>query len=225
MTVPAPKTPLRTNIYVDGFNLYYRAVRSRPEYKWLDIRALARLLLAPENQIQKIWYFTANASGWKDPDLPQRQLTYIAALKTLPEVEVVRGNFQHKTVWAPMAIKPEDSHFRPCPEWVWIHKTEEKGSDVNLATHLIADAFRGSFDVAVVLSNDTDLVEPVRVVTTELKKPVGLICPCENPAKSLKSVASFLRHITPARLAQCQFPDTIPGTKLQRPASWVAKTP
>jgi len=49
---------------------------------------------------------------------------------------------------------------------------EEKGSDVNLACHLVNDAWAGRFDAAVVISNDTDLVEPIRIVTQELKKNV-----------------------------------------------------
>ena len=35
---------IRTNVYIDGFNLYYRALRRTP-YRWLDVRRLAQLLL------------------------------------------------------------------------------------------------------------------------------------------------------------------------------------
>jgi hypothetical protein len=52
---------------------------------------------------------------------------------------------------------------------------EEKGSDVSLASHLIHDAWAGRFKAGAVLSNDTDLVEPIRIVTQELKKPVVLL--------------------------------------------------
>ena len=60
----------------------------------------------------------------------------------------------------------------PYPVVAKVWKTEEKGSDVNLASHLVYDACQGSFDVAAVLSNDTDLVEPIRIVTQELGLPV-----------------------------------------------------
>ena len=53
---------------------------------------------------------------------------------------------------------------------VLVFKVEEKGSDVNLASHLLFDAFRGAFDAAAVLSNDSDLVEPIRIVTKELSR-------------------------------------------------------
>jgi len=38
---------MRTYVYVDGFNLYYSALKNTP-YKWLDLRALfARILPNP----------------------------------------------------------------------------------------------------------------------------------------------------------------------------------
>jgi hypothetical protein len=109
----------------------------------------------------------------------------------------------------------------PFPEVAKVWKTEEKGSDVNLGSHLIRDAFQGEFDVAAVLSNDTDLVEPIRIVTEELRLPVGLLCPVAKPADGLASVASFIRHIRRRHLQLSQFPETIPGTAISRPLSWI----
>ena len=57
---------------------------------------------------------------------------------------------------------------------------EEKGSDVNLASHLLVDGFRDRYDLAVVISNDSDLTEPVRFVREDLNKPVGVLNPHPN---------------------------------------------
>ena len=57
------------------------------------------------------------------------------------------------------------------------HAMEEKGSDVNLAAYLLNDAWEGRFDAAAVISNDTDLVTPTRMVTAERGKPVFIVCP------------------------------------------------
>lgn len=217
MTAP-PAPTLRTHLYVDGFNLYYRAVRGTP-YKWLNLLDLARALLRPENDIQRIRYFTANISGKRDPDAPRRQQAYLRALATLPQITIHKGKFLISHKWAAIAKPPVDL-VKPDPVTVYVMKTEEKGSDVNLATYLVRDAFRHEFDVAVVLSNDTDLVEPMRIVTAELGKRVGLICPVHSPARSLTRVATFLRYITAARLAAAQFPSPIPGTTIQKPATW-----
>lgn len=102
-----------------------------------------------------------------------------------------------------------------------VHTMEEKGSDVNLASHLLNDAWSGAFDAAVVMSNDTDLVTPIRMVTTERGKPVIVVCPGRWPmAPKLKNVASGVRHIRRSMLKAAQFPPRLPGTTISKPRGW-----
>lgn len=56
-------------------------------------------------------------------------------------------------------------------------RTDEKGTDVNLAAHLLHDGFKNLFDLAVIVSNDSDLREPVRMVKEVLKRPIGILNP------------------------------------------------
>ena len=98
---------------------------------------------------------------------------------------------------------------------------EEKGSDVNLAAHLLNDAWKGLFDAAVVISNDTDLITPIRMVAVERAKPVFVVCPGRwQMAPQLASVATYQRHIRSAMLTSAQFPTPIPGTTIRKPATW-----
>jgi hypothetical protein len=98
---------------------------------------------------------------------------------------------------------------------------EEKGSDVNLAAHLLNDAWKGAFEAAAVFSNDTDLVEPIRMVAVERAKPVFVVCPGRwAMAPALQRVATHQRHIRKPMLAASQFPDPIPGTTIRKPAGW-----
>lgn len=102
---------------------------------------------------------------------------------------------------------------------------EEKGSDVNLAVHLLNDAWAKSFDAAVVISNDTDLVEPIKLVAQGLGKPVYLLTPPGRftAARPLLNVATYQRHIRQAHLTASLFPDPIvaaDGTVINKPASW-----
>jgi hypothetical protein len=208
----------RTAIYVDGFNLYYRALKGTA-FKWLDLNVLCRDALRPSNDITRIRYFTAMVSGKRDPAMPQRQQTYLRALRTIPHLSIHTGRFLVMQKWAALH-EPPPYLFRPTPATVSIVKTEEKGSDVSLATWLVRDGFKDEFDVAVVLSNDTDLVEPIRMVVEEVGKPVGLLCPTKAPARSLAKVATFCRFLTTGRLAAAQFPDRIDGTTIRRPETW-----
>ena len=101
------------------------------------------------------------------------------------------------------------------------HQMEEKGSDVNLAAHLLNDAWKGLFDVAAVISNDTDLVTPIRMVTAERGKPVFIVCPGRwQVAPKLKQAASYVRHIRRSMLNASQLPNPIPGTVIAKPAGW-----
>ena len=89
---------MRTWVYVDGFNLYYGALKGTP-HKWLDLAALARQVLPATHTVEKIKYFTARVSGAADPDAPRRQHLYLSALSTLPEIEIHYGRFLSKAVW------------------------------------------------------------------------------------------------------------------------------
>jgi hypothetical protein len=217
---------MRTNIYIDGFNLYYRLLKENPQFKWLDLRALATILLQPQNQIRTIRYYTAGISGRFDPSAPARQQVYLDALQSIPEITIHLGSFLVTKPWSGLVHPPQmrggavPQFSLPYPVVAKVWKTEEKGSDVNLASHLLRDAFQGSFDAAAVLSNDTDLMEPIRIVTQELGLPVGLFCPVPKPAAGLVQVASFIRHIRVHHMQESQFPDTIPGSLFARPASW-----
>ena len=98
---------------------------------------------------------------------------------------------------------------------------EEKGSDVNLAAHLLNDAWNELFEAAAVISNDTDLLTPLRMVTTERRKPVVIVYPRRwQVAPKLRDAASHVRHIRPAMLRAAQFPDKLPGAAVSKPTGW-----
>ena len=76
----------------------------------------------------------------------------------------------------------------------------------------------GLFDAAAVISNDTDLVTPIRMVTAERNKPVFIVCPGRwQVAPKLNQAASYVRHIRRSMLKTAQFPDPIPGTGIAKP--------
>jgi uncharacterized LabA/DUF88 family protein len=256
---------MRTWVYVDGFNLYYGALKGTP-FRWLNVVELARQLLPANYVVDRVKYFTAHASGVADPDLPRRQHAYLSALRTLPEIEIYFGRFLAKTMWRPITNLPvagaqihsaatvtlpagsykvqggslstpatlvvrtypkkgitERKAASPLVDALIaeVHAMEEKGSDVNLGAHLLNDAWKRAFDAAAVFSNDTDLVEPIRMVAVERAKPVFVVCPGRwNMAQALQRVATHQRHIRKSMLIASQLPDPIPGTTIRKPTSW-----
>jgi len=207
----------RTNVYIDGFNLFYGALKGSP-YKWLDLDALCRHLL-PKDSINRIRYFTARVSARPDdPQLPVRQEMYLRALGTLPSVSVHLGVFYVSIVRARLAHPPTSG-----PKTVEITKTEEKGSDVALATYLMLDACRGDCDTAVLVTNDSDLREPLRLVREELGLITGVVNPHSPDKRSRALQATFFKQLRRSALAASQFPVQITdsrGRKLTKPAAW-----
>ncbi len=210
---------MRTNVYVDGFNLYYGCLKGTP-YRWLDLEALCARLLT-NNRVHRIRYFTARVSARpnKAHD-PVHQDKYLRALATLPTVSIHLGSFLTKPTKMPLALPRPGG-----PKFADVLKTEEKGSDVNLATYLLADAFRGDAAAFVVVSNDSDLTEPIRIVRHELGKVVGVINP-HPPNKRSRALLSckptFFKQIRRGALAASQFPETLTdatGT-ITKPAGW-----
>lgn len=207
---------MKAYVYVDGFNLYYRGLKNT-EHKWLNIKILSQKLLDPGDHVTAIRYFTADVSPRSgDTDAPTRQQAYLRALRTLPELTIHKGRFLPKTKKRPLVSDPS--------KFVEIHDTEEKGSDVNLASHLLNDAFNNRFDVALVISQDSDLCEPMRMVCKEIRKVViiGWLEPT-SPGKRYKAVSSAIRHATPAMLSRSQFPDPVigrGGAHICKPTPW-----
>jgi uncharacterized LabA/DUF88 family protein len=202
----------RTIVYIDGFNLYYRVLKDTP-HKWLDIAAFSAAVLPSSCSIQRINYYTAHVSGRIDRGSPVRQHAYLRALRTLPNVHIHFGKFMVTKKWSGLVLPPDfrptapgPLGFSPAVAYVW--KTEEKGSDVNLGVHLVRDAYKGAFDEAAVLTNDTDLVDAIRIVTQDVKLPVTLLTPVAKPATSLVNVSSAFRHVA-SYVGPCQLPDPI----------------
>jgi uncharacterized LabA/DUF88 family protein len=227
---------LDTHVFIDGFNLYYGLLRETP-FRWLDLERFCDLLL-PKNRVTAIYYFTARVDGRDhDPDQPARQQAYLRALQSLPRVQIEFGTFLSNVVRRPQvetnAANPKrhvEVHGQPVlarnpdgtPKLVHVLKTEEKGSDVNLAAFLLRDAFRKACSCAVVISNDSDLLTPIRIAKSECGLTVGLVPPRRRGSIELKALADFVIDPRTHHLERSQFPDTFDdddGT-VHKPVSW-----
>jgi hypothetical protein len=209
---------VRINVYVDGFNLYYGSLKGQP-YKWLNLEKMCELLL-PNFEVQRVRYFTALVKERADnTQAPVRQSAYLRALSTLPKVDIHLGSFLTKPKRMLLAAPPLTG-----PRTVEVIKTEEKGSDVNLATYLLVDAFREDAEAFAVVSNDSDLTEPIRIVRHELDLVVGLLNPQPKPSQRLMQCRpSFAKPIRAGVLRTSQFPTVVTdsaGASITKPTGW-----
>lgn len=207
----------RVNVYVDGFNLYYGVARNTP-YRWLDLLRLSEGLVRPGHEIHRIRYFTARVTN---DEAAVRQAAYLRALATIPILTIHEGRFRTHPVSLPLTDGSGTAS---------VFRTEEKGSDVNLASWLLFDACDRDFEIALVVSNDTDLVFPVREARRRFGVAVGVSCPVyhgdRHPSRELVEATDFNVHITKKRrglLRRSRFPDPVEdrdGRPVRKPEAW-----
>lgn len=208
----------RTIVYIDGFNLYYCALK-KSAFKWLDLDLLCNnLLSSSKHQIIKIKYFSARISARPDdPQAPTRQDVYWRALKKhCPNIEIIEGFFLRSEKFSHLA--PSAGH-----GIVKTVKTEEKGSDVNLAVHMLNDAWKNNYDCAVMLSNDSDMYESLRLIKSDCTKQIGWVYfdfPNVHISQKINNIIDFKLRLSNSILAKSQLPNNIPGTTICKPKSW-----
>lgn len=196
---------MRVGVYIDGYNLYYggrRMIGREAGWKWLDLRALATRLVAEQRawtgaRIERIVYCTARVHQGLNPDGHHEQDAYLKALISHGSIDHIEfGKYVVGVRPRPLAVKGRRPGDTPCivtsdwpvmvqsslgtpqPDALFMVSTlhqEEKGTDVNVATHLVTGVLSGSVDAAVVVTNDSDLSLPVRVARDRV--PVGLVNP------------------------------------------------
>ena len=198
---------MKTYVYIDGLNLYYSLKRVHA-HKWLDLKNLTTVYLPPAHyQIKAIKYFTSRVHNTsEDPRKANRQDIYFRALRTIPKLKIICGNLKKRQVKG-RACYYKEGKYREGTKLVTISKWEEKESDVNMATYIVGPAYKYDYDLAVLISNDTDLITPLQYVKKELKKKVGVISPRRKIHNLLIGATHFQKRITPKALRQSLFPE------------------
>lgn len=192
----------RVCCYIDGFNVYHAlddfnraSGGAKAHYKWLDLMALMRVFTDPAiHTIESVKFFTAYPT-W-NPQKEQRHRNYTSALEHCG-VTVIPGQFKNK-----------DAYCKNCR--TTYSAREEKESDVNIAMHLIHDAHLGLFDQAFLVTNDSDLLGPVRMLTSAFpKKKIKIIAPpFRRHSKELWAAATAQGKVSEQHVAFCRLPES-----------------
>lgn len=207
-----------TNIYIDGFNLYYGLLKGT-SYKWLNIQRCFERMYRSDH-IQTINYFTAKVEG---DDLID-QMRYLEALQTLPKVQITLGRFQHK--WIDCAVErcsyPNKRFSIP----------EEKRTDVNIALRMLNDAVKSDAERIVLVSGDSDLVPALELIRREHPGlELFVLIPARGTgleqdriiANELRRAAHNSRLLDFGYVRSNQFPNpviTSTGNRIDKPADW-----
>ena len=243
---------MRVGVYIDGYNLYYggrsSCGRSTPGWRWLDVRALAKALVYervnwPTAQVTRVIYCTARVDATESPSSYADQDVYLKALVAAGSVDHIEfGNYVARVKSAPLAVRAPNGRPRlVSPKWpvmiqdgtgaavsdarfmVSVAHREEKGSDVNVASHLLLDVLRGDVEGALVVSNDSDLRFPIEQARERV--PIGLVNPTPGQtAGALRTSAGigagrhFWRKLTASDFAAHQLPNPAGGYSM--PMGW-----
>ncbi len=200
----------KINVYIDGFNLYFGLKdKGWKRYYWLNLVELSRKLLKPDQSLKDVKYFTSRIS--LPPDKAKRQSVFIEALETLPEIKLYFGKYQKNDVTCTKC-----GHV--------MYKPSEKMTDVNIAVEMLADAFRNEFDVAILISADSDLTGSIKYIRQLFpEKQIVVAFPPSRFSYELQNIAHASFVIGRKKLADSAFPEQVTkadGFILNRPASW-----
>ncbi|SFV87316.1 D-alanine--D-alanine ligase [hydrothermal vent metagenome] len=191
-------------VYIDGFNLYNGIRQFGQKYKWLDIESLSQSFLREGVILKKVKFFTAKLNG--DNQEVRNQKIYLNALtKHCKNTNIIYGYF---------------SKARKCKSCDY-KNFEEKQTDVNIACEMLKDAYLDNFDIAYLISGDSDLLYPVQEIR-QLNKYIIIASPAQRKSKKLNEIAHSSFEITSNYLKDNQLPDYIEGVRgfITKPLKW-----
>ena len=216
---------MRVGAYIDGLNLYYGGRhlcgRGTAGWRWLDVARLVERLVARnplwrarQAQVHRVAYCTALIAGGEDGEARERQEAYVGALRATDRVFVEEGTFVTRRITADGDASRVRTTFKV---------PEEKGSDVNVASHLLIDLHTDKIDAAVLITNDSDLRLPAQ--HTRLHVPLGTVNPRGRPtAQALRGHPAdgvgghWWYSLTANDFRSCQLPEAVGDH--QKPAGW-----
>ena len=207
---------MATNVYVDGPNLYYAALRDRP-VRWLDLTTWCEQLL-PDHDVKRVRYFTA----WAHPSLERqqvnRQQVYLRALQTSPKISVHFGRCLNESV---VLREPRTTNEHR------VIKVRMKGVDVALASQLLADAATGDCDTVVLVSNDSDFKPTIVAARRALRVRVGMVNPRRGVGSDKRTLVNFYLEPPASSYAAALFPAEMSDARgpFHAPKQWFETDP
>lgn len=198
------------NFYIDGYNLYY-SLRNNAMYNllWLDIEKFCSKFLITNQELNRIYFFT---STWQEkPESEKRANNYYSAIKAVSgeKFKVIKGKFSQK----------EHKCMNCNYEKAFV---EEKWTDVNVSVKMLMGAFKQEYDIAYLISADSDYVPLVETLVGELDKDIRVLFPPNLYSEDLKKRARESKDISPNWFRECQLPEVVKAydKEFRKPDEW-----
>lgn len=211
-------------MYVDGFNLYHALDDlDRPHLKWVDLWHLSTVLVGKSQKLVRVVWCSAPP---KNPQRLVRHRLYRRALEG-KGVKYVEGHFVKDEVRCPLCGQ---THSKPL----------EKQGDINVAVELIADAYEDVFDIAYLISGDSDQAGTARLFKEKFlkaakpKRFITVAPPGRSHSFHIHALSDGKRAIYDQTVEACLFNKTTmdaDGNSITRPmeydppAGWVRPVP
>ena len=221
----------RAIVYIDGFNLFFglkssvsETVKSKRLPKrcyWLDLQKIAQHLVQ-DRELVSVKYFTARIKG--NDEKRQRQKTFLDAIQHYcDKLTIYEGRYLLREMMCGRCRTVTKDIL--CPKCRFVnHLPEEKKSDVNLASQMLKDAFENSFDVAYLISGDSDMVPPIEIIRAMVPpKKTIVVFPPNRYSKELADKAEISFQIFPQVIKKSLLPDEVTkadGTVLRITERW-----
>lgn len=187
----AAGTVLRAAVYIDGFNLYHAiADLGVPHLKWVNLRALSEKIIRRGERLERVVWCTA--VNTKNTQKMLRWREYKKAQESVGVI-VMQGHFTEEP--------------RTCHEGhVYFHPTEKEG-DVNLAISLISDAHLNVYDVAYIVTADSDQVATAKLFADRFsnKEFISVAPPGRSHSKEIIDCCDDIRSIKREVIENCLF--------------------
>lgn len=168
----------KVNVYIDWFNVYHVLKNNirhwvppwETHMKWSNLKSLAESYLTDEEELWKVYFFTADSWIKKTRakgTIYQKALNNTGAIVIKWKYNKITKTFMNKMqvilflLWIEV---DEDKKEKYLPQKLVYKTYEEKRTDVNIAVKIVEDAFLGEYDRAIIMSWDSDIVPAIETV-------------------------------------------------------------
>ena len=171
----------RIMIFIDGSNLYH-SLKGHFKRTDVDIGKFCKKLL-DKRRLVRIYYYNAIVGRREEPERYQRQQSFFNSVRSVPYCELRLGRLVY-------------INWPNVPPY-------EKGIDILLTTDFLTHSFKNNYDVAILVTGDSDYVGAVQAVKDNGKNVEVTLFGKERTSRPLRDVSDKIITIDGRLLRGC----------------------